>query len=168
MGRWSAAVDHPFECGHARALEVRVGHHGVVGAIADGRRVSAALDPILTMWGFAGGQYGQGGEERDTHYLACEVIFCAAHDDFSDRFPWLPQSNQQPRDVGTCTDLIIQISDGRFDSASFEHLSLEETLRVVGHTDDAGEVSRVQGAALDDALPILTGALERLFHTRDA
>jgi hypothetical protein len=136
-----------------------------VGAIADGRRVSAAFDPILTLSGFAGGQYGQGGEETDASYVAWETIFCAAHDEFSDRFPWLPQANKQPRGAGTCTDLIVETSDGRFDSAFFEHLSLEETLRVVGQADDAAQVTRVRGTALADALPVLAAVLKRLFHT---
>jgi hypothetical protein len=135
-------------------------HYGVVGSIADGRTVSAALDPVLTPVGFAAGQYGGGGEGR---YISGQTIFCAAHDEFGNRYQWMPQANRQERGIGCCTDLVVETTKSRFDSARLEHLSLQETLRQVGHDDDAEEVSRVQGAALAEALPILGASLERLF-----
>jgi hypothetical protein len=125
-----------------------------MGSFAVGPIVSAALDPVLTPAGFTAGQYGD-----DT-----QVIFCAGHDDLSDRFPWLPQANSQQRDEGACTDLMIDATDdGRFDAARFEELSLEETLRTVGHTDAAEDVRGLGGATLDRALPVLAATLTRLF-----
>src|SRR5262245_7532014 len=134
-----------------------------MGSIADGRAVSTVLDPILTRSGFAGGQYGEGGEEQ--YAAGWQTTFCAGHDALSDRYPWLPQANTQPREAGACTDLIVETTRGRFDLARMEHLSLEETLRAAGHADDAAAVSRVHGAELAEALPILAAALQRLFLT---
>jgi hypothetical protein len=50
----------------------------------------------------------------------------------------MPQANGQPRGVGACVDLVVQI-DGksRVDYIHLEGFSLEETLRRVGSPGDA-------------------------------
>ena len=77
-------------------------HYGSVAALSFGRVVSAALDPALMPAGFAGGQHGGDGR--------AQVIFCATHDEFSDRHPFLPQANDQDRGLGACIDLVIDVS----------------------------------------------------------
>src|SRR6478672_6791742 len=57
---------------------------------------TAALDGLLTREGFMAGQASE-----------TEVIYCASHDELSDRFPRLPQANAQPRGLGCCIDLVI-------------------------------------------------------------
>lgn len=89
-----------------------------------GRVVSAALDPVLVPAGFAAGQYGDHVEDDEDRPTGSQVIFCAAHDEISDRHPWLPQADNQERGVGACVD----------------------------------------GQAVDDALPIVASALQRLFE----
>jgi hypothetical protein len=118
-----------------------------------GRLVMVALDPVLVAAGFARGQGG-----------GTEVIYCAAHDEFSDRYPWMPQADTQERDLGACVDLIIRgLEDGGFASADLEQFSLPTTLRMVGRGDDADAVERQEGAHAAQALPVLVGVLSRLF-----
>ena len=130
-----------------------------------GRVVSAALDPVLMPAGFAAGQYGdhvEGDEDRPT---GSQVIFCAGHDEISDLHPWLPQANSQERGVGACVDLVVDINDqSRVEFIHLEGLSLEETLRRVGRAADADAVARVDGQAIDSALPVIASALKRLFE----
>lgn len=131
-----------------------------------GRVVSAALDPVLVPAGFAAGQYGDhgdGGEDRPT---GSQVIFCAAHDELSDLHPWLPQADSQERGVGACVDLVVDIDDqSRVEFIHLEGLSLEETLRRVGRPADADALARVDGQAVEDALPVVASVLKRLFET---
>ena len=122
-----------------------------------GRLVSRALDPVLVPAGFQGGQYGddRGGD--------IQIIFCAAHDDFSRRHPQLPQANQQQRD-GTCVDLVADIgSDGAVGRLDLEGTSVAETLRHVGLVEDGEAVARLTGCAVVDGLPVIEVALRRLF-----
>lgn len=131
-----------------------------------GRVVSAALDPVLMPAGFAAGQYGEGGEGGEDRSTGSQVIFCAAHDEISDLHSWLPQANSQKRDVGACVDLVVEINNqSRVEFIHLEGLSLEETLRHVGRAADADALARVDGQALDDALPVVTSVLKRLFAT---
>ena len=51
----------------------------------------AALDPVLVPVGFQGGQYGEGGDDREGD---AQIIFCAAHEQLSDRHPRLPQADR--------------------------------------------------------------------------
>ena len=131
-----------------------------------GQVVSTVLDPVLVPAGFAAGQYGdygEGGEDRPT---GSQVIFCAAHDEISDLYPWLPQANSQARGVGACMDLVVDINDqSSVEFIHLEGLSLEETLRLVGRAADADALARVDGQAIDDALPVVTSVLKRLFAT---
>ena len=116
--------------------------------------VSAALDPVLVPEGFAAGQCG------DT-----QAIYCAGHDELSDRFPALPQSNAQVRGRGCCIDLVVDldpIGDGV--RVSLEGLPLTETLLAVQLYDDAAVAATLQGAPLGVALPALAEILPRLFR----
>jgi hypothetical protein len=132
-----------------------------MGSLAAGRAVSAALDPVLTAAGFAGGQYGEGGGDQPGPW---QIIFCAGHDDLSDRHPWMPQANAQRHAEGACIDLVVHTTlDDRFDWADLEGLTLDETLRRVGNDDDANAVRAVHLTRLDTALPVLAAALARLF-----
>jgi hypothetical protein len=97
-------------------------HDGGVTALGFSDEVTSLIDPVVVPRGFASGQ-GDGGQ----------VIFCAAFDDVADRFPHLPQADQQQRGVGACVDLVLT-ADDRMNLASvqLEGTSLEETLRQVG------------------------------------
>jgi hypothetical protein len=108
--------------------------------------------------GFAGGQHGGDGR--------AQVIFCATHDEFSDRHPFLPQANDQDRGLGACIDLVIDVSaEGNVGFVDLERFSLEETLRHVGRPEDADRVAKVVGLAVADALPVMGAVLRRLFAT---
>lgn len=116
------------------------------------RIVSAAFDPVLVP---VGSGAGQGGETQ--------VIFCAGHDQFSDRFPLLPQADDQPRGLGCCIDLVVERSDDGTVTLELEGMPLAQTLRSVGIHDAADAVERAAGAPLETSLPVYTEALSRLF-----
>ena len=97
--------------------------------------VSAALDPVLVPEGFAAGQCG------DT-----QAIYCAGHDELSDRFPALPQSNAQVRGRGCCIDLVVDLA-GDGVHVSLEGLPLTETLLAVQLYDDAAVAKHLVAAA---------------------
>lgn len=136
-----------------------------MGAVRTGRLVGAALNPVLVPAGFQAGQYGEGGDDldRDT-----QVIFCAAADKFSARYPTLPQADQQGAG-GACVDLVIEVqADGMLLRLDLEGTSIESTLRHVGLVTEAEDVSRVKGRPLDESIPVIEAALRRLFDaTRD-
>lgn len=114
--------------------------------------VTTALNPVLVPEGFA---VGQGGES--------EVIYCASHDDFSDRFPALPQSNAQARQHGACVDLVLR-EGAKGLEVSLEGAALTDSLRAVRLEDEAAAFDRHAGAPLDVALPLLAHILPRLFR----
>ena len=114
--------------------------------------VSAALDPVLVPEGFAAGQCG------DT-----QAIYCTGHDELSDRFPALPQSNAQVRGRGCCIDLVVDLA-GDGVHVSLEGLPLTETLLAVQLYDDAAVAATFRDAPLEVALPALAEILPRLFR----
>lgn len=114
-------------------------------------RVTAALDPLLEPAGFA---RGRGGDEADG------VIYCAAQDEFSERFPALPQANQQLDADGACVDLVLDFGAGF--TASLEGLSLRETFLALALERDAAEAASWENACRDEALNGLPGLLTRL------
>lgn len=119
-----------------------------------GRSVSVALDPVLVPAGFQAGQYS------DHH-----VTFCAEHDELSDRYPSLPQSNTYERGTGRCIDLLVDHNTDGSTPLDFEGRSLAETLRALHLDDDAKTIERTVNAPLSAALPVLTDVLYRLFRT---
>ena len=121
-----------------------------------GTEVSDALDPILTPVGFAPGQYG-----------GRQIIFCCASDAFHERFPELPQATTQPPGPGLCFDLVIDGDDhDRLTRIDLEGLSLERTLRLLGHGDDADATSAALGRPIGDALGVLIPVLRALVSGR--
>ena len=113
---------------------------------------TAALDPVLTREGFMAGQGG-----------ATEVIYCASHDELSDRFPRLPQANDQPRGKGCCIDLVIDQDDLGLHVA-LEGEPLPRTLRAL-HLDELAQSVEGTGAMpLPAALELLVDVLPQLFH----
>jgi hypothetical protein len=120
------------------------------------RSGSAALDPVLVPEGFAAGQCGDD-----------QAIWCGGHDELSDRFPALPQSDAQVRGVGCCIDLVVaHVDDGL--RVTLEGTSLTDTLRALQLDHEAAEVDRLEGAPLDVALPTLADILPRLFRAAAA
>ncbi|MDR7251056.1 hypothetical protein J2X46_000028 [Nocardioides sp. BE266] len=118
--------------------------------------VCAALDPVMVAAGF---QAGQGGT---TPADEGQVIYCAGHDEFSERYPSLPQAHQQ-EPGGTCVDLVLDVwPGGRLGRMDLEAMSLAATLRHVGLTEDGDAVEAVAGVPVADALPVVAAALERL------
>jgi hypothetical protein len=125
-----------------------------VTALGAGRRVRAALDPVLVPLGF---QAGQGGDDDG------QVIWCVGHDELSVEHPGLPQAFQQAT-LGTCIDLVVDVrDDGTFASLHLEALRLSETLRHVGLEEDAAAVVAMCARPVDEGLTDLVGALTRLF-----
>ena len=122
-----------------------------------GRLVSRALDPVLVPEGFQGGQHGD-DREGDV-----QIIFCAAHDDFSRRHPHLPQANQQQH-AGTCVDLVVDIwADGTLVRLDLEGTSVAATLRHAGLVEEGEAVEQLRGRAVVESLPVIEPALRRLF-----
>jgi len=117
---------------------------------------TAALDGLLTREGFAA---GQGGET--------EVIYCAGHDELSDRFPRLPQANAQPRGLGCCIDLVIDQHDPGL-QVLLEGEHLPETLRALGLEAVARSVDGIAAMPLTAALESLVEVLPQLFRASEA
>ena len=127
-----------------------------MGAMGSGRLVSLSLDPVLAPAGFLAGAYGDDGAGT------VQVLFCAAHDEFSRRHPRLPQANAQEQ-IGTCVDLVIDVqADGTLGRLDLEGLSLAETLHRTGLVADGDEVAELDGRPMAEALPVLAAALKRL------
>ncbi len=116
------------------------------------RSVSAALDPVLVPEGFAAGQCG-----------GSQAIYCAGHDELSDRFPALPQSNAQVRGLGGCIDLVVAYDDYGL-QVRLKGMALTDTLHALQLDDDAAAVERLASAPLDAALRALADILPRLFR----
>ena len=121
-----------------------------------GGLVTQSLDPVLVPAGFQRGQGGAGAGGD------VQVIFCTAHDDFSRRYPRLPQADRQ-RD-GACVDLVVDArADGTLARLDLEDTSVEQTLLHCGLVADSAAVSRAGGRPLAESLPVLEAALRRLF-----
>jgi hypothetical protein len=119
------------------------------------------LDAVLVPAGFQGGQYGEGGEDGEGD---AQIIYCAAHDEFSDRYPWLPQANQQEAG-GTCVDLVVDVrADDTLDGLDLEGTSVADTLRHAGLVADADAVAGLKGHSMIQGLPVIAAALTRLFQ----
>jgi hypothetical protein len=115
-------------------------------------RTTSALDGVLVPEGFAAGQGG------DT-----QVIYCASHDELSDRFPRFPQANAQPRGLGCCIDLVVRSRETGFE-VDFESVSLSDTLRVLDLEEAAGSVDQFAQEPLTTALATLVEVLPQLFR----
>lgn len=132
-----------------------------MGAVEEVRLVRLALDPLLVSAGFQAGQHG-GDSEGDA-----QVIFCAAHDEFSLRHPRLPQANQQQQ-RGTCVDLVVDVlADGTLGRLDLEGTSVTDTLLHAGLTADGEAVSLLNSRPMRDCLPIIEAALGRLLRVAD-
>lgn len=122
-----------------------------------GLAVSTALDPVLVPHGFAAGQSGSD-----------QVVFCAGHDDLSDRFPRLPQANAQTPGSGCCIDFVVERNDHGVLWMDLEGAPLAGTLQVLRLDDDAATLDRIAGAPLDTALPVLADVLTRMLRAAGA
>lgn len=116
---------------------------------------TAALDPLLTREGFAAGQGG-----------GSQIIYCAGHDDFSDRFPRLPQADAQGRGHGYCIDLVIEYRDPGLEVA-LEGEPLAQTLRELQLDEAALFMDEVRTMPLADALCALAEVLPQLFRAAE-
>lgn len=116
-------------------------------------RVTAVFDPLLQRAGFARAQVA--GDDEG-------VIYCAAHDEFSDRFPRLPQANEQLDVLGACVDLELDFGDGI--TAQLEGLSLRDTFLALELDGDAAEAAACEEASRDEALEELPRLLTRLLE----
>lgn len=131
-----------------------------MGAVRTGRVVSAVLDPVLVPAGFDRGQYGEGGDDVEGD---AQIVFCAGHDEFSARYARLPQSNQQ-EPGGACVDFVVDVrADGTLAGLDLEGTPIKETLRHAGLMADSKAVASVEGHPLAESLPVIEGALRRLF-----
>lgn len=113
---------------------------------------TSALDRVLVREGFAP---GQGGD--------AQVIYCASHDELSDRFPRLPQANAQPRGFGRCIDLVITNLETGLE-VNFEGKPLSDTLRALGLDEAASSVDELAWAPLETVLATLVEVLPQLFR----
>jgi hypothetical protein len=121
-----------------------------------GRVIGAALDPVLVPAGFAAGQHGHSDGSGS-------VIFCAGYDEFSDRYPTLPQANGQSRGMGACVDLTIDYDANGLVEIDLEGISVPDTLREVGRPGDADAADQAVNQPVDAALASLASVLTRLF-----
>ena len=111
-----------------------------------------ALDALLVREGFAAGQCA--GDQ---------VIYCGGHDDLSDRFPRLPQADDQPRDNGCCIDLIVEEHDTGL-RVRLEGHPLHTTLRDLNLNEAALSAEQIQTMPLAAALDTLAKVLPQLFR----
>ena len=134
------------------------GRIGRVDASDSGVTVSEALDPVLVPRGFAAGQYGEGTEGQ--------VVFCAPFDDFSERYPHLPQSHRQQRGTGACVDLVIDVDRDRgISSTDLKAYPIDETLRDLGLPAEAGALRAALAGPLESQLDGVGLALRMLFES---
>ncbi len=132
-----------------------------MGAGRSGRVVKDTLDPVLTPAGFREGQYGRGGDGSTGD---AQVLYCGGHDGFSDRYPRLPQANQQAPG-GTCVDLVVEVgADGTLGRLDLEGIPVAETLRHVGLVAHGQAVAKLTGRSMTESLPVIAAALKRLFE----
>ena len=126
-------------------------------AVDPGRLVTLLLDPVLLASGF---QAGQCGGDREGNV---QVTFCARHDEFSRRYPGLPQARQDEPDA-ICVDLVLDASaEGTLVRLDLEGTSLEHTLLRAGLVADGEAVADMDGRPLTESLPVIEAALRRLF-----
>ena len=132
-------------------------------AARSGRLVTSALDPVLVAAGFQSGQDGEGGDARGG---CVQVVYCAGHDEFSVRYPLLPQAHQQ-EPGGTCVDLVVEVrDDGTLGRLDLEETSVEETLRHAWLISDGRAVGTLHGRSITEALPVIADALQHVFDER--
>ena len=132
-----------------------------MAAVDLGRLVTISLDPVLVPAGFQAGQGGDGSEGD------VQIIFCAPHDEFSRRYPRLPQAIR-PEEGVTCVDLVLDVwADGTLGRLDLEGTSIEETLLRAGMVADSAAVARVLGRPMVESLPVIEAALRRLFADPD-
>lgn len=113
---------------------------------------TSVLDGALVRAGFAAGQCGDS-----------QVIYCASHDELSDRFPSLPQANTQPRGLGCCIDLVISNGETGLE-VDFEGESLSDTLCALRLDEAARSVAEFAGTPLTTALATLVDVLSQVFR----
>jgi hypothetical protein len=116
---------------------------------------TSALDRVMIRHGFAA---GPGGD--------VQVIYCASHDELSDRFPRLPQANAQPRGVGRCIDLVITDLESGLE-VNFEGEPLSDTLRALGLDEAAKSIDELAWAPPTVALSTLVEVLPQLFRASE-
>lgn len=127
-----------------------------------GRDITNALDPVLVLAGFAA---GQGVGPDDDLGAPVGITYCAGHDAFSDRFPWMPQANEYERAERACIDLVIEVSaEGFVECIDLESFSVAETLLLTGRVDESRSVANFIGKQSTDVLAHLPGILDRLFR----
>jgi len=118
--------------------------------------ICGALDPVLVPAGFAAGQGGR-------HDSAGQVIYCAGHDDFSERHPALPQAGDQQYNDSPCTDLVVEYDGDHIMKLDLEGIAVRDTLRAIGRQADADAVERALKQPVEPALSVLGPVLRRLF-----
>jgi len=92
------------------------------------------------------------------HLLHC-------HDEFSDRFPWMPQADEYERGGFYCIDLIVEANAGGvIELIDLESFSVAETLLLSGHIDASRAVAHFIGQDSAAVLEHLPGILDRLFR----
>lgn len=116
---------------------------------------TAALDRLLAREGFAAGQAG-----------GSEIIYCAGHDDLSDRFPRLPQADAQPRGQGCCIDLVIEHREPGLE-VGLEGEPLANTLRALRLDEAALATEGIGAMGVADALDALVEVLPQLFRAAE-
>jgi hypothetical protein len=127
-------------------------------AIEVGRRLCAALDPLMTARGFQSGQVGYSSSEVG-------VVYCSRHVDFRARFPNLAPAVDYSDD-GACTDLNISVALSPRSHLSQVHLDghdLDELLRDAGRSDLHADVASLAEVPMDVAAEHLHTVLTAVF-----
>lgn len=122
--------------------------------------ISTHLNPVLVPAGFAAGQGGFDGAVGTG-----QVIFCAAQDDLSRRFPLLPHVWEPEPGAGRCVDLVVTVDAASIRGVALEGQPLAETLRATGQQDLADTVVDLHTLSGNEAASRLTRALAVLFPT---
>ena len=121
--------------------------------------LQSTLEPTLLAAGFAPGQGDWSG-----------ITYCADQDDFSARFPWLPQATPEEWQLGSSTDFTIEF-DQTTGVLGFLHLegkTLYATLWSMGLKDLAAELRAALSLPLSDSLPVVARALGAVFTDAEA
>lgn len=119
-----------------------------------------ALDPLMTLHGFAAGQPG-------CSTSTVGVVYCSEHGDFRRRFPALAPDIGYPDD-GACTDLNVHIdldNPARLREVQLDGHGLEELARDAQRDDLQEHIGRLYAVPLGEAIPLLNEVMTAILST---
>lgn len=109
--------------------------------------------------GFAAGHAGDHRAQE-----AADIIWCAAYQQFQDRYPWLPQATDQDDHAQyACVDLTVTLNRGQIARVDLEGQSLKNTFLATDQLPEAQRAHALIGAPAGANSQQLASLLAALF-----